>query len=189
MKTKLVLGVILAATTLFTACHSAEKASADAAIKGAQAAYAVVADQANKYVPDQSKEVQAAIQSAKDTYDKGDYVAAFEASKPLAGKVQDLGKAADTKKAELTAKWTELSSTIPGLLKEVQKKADALTKSHKLPKGADGSLAAAKQAWTDASAAFTSGQLPDAVAKASAAKATLIDLQPTLGIKPIKPKA
>ena len=91
MKTKLVLGVILAATTLFTACHSAEKASADAAIKGAQAAYAVVADQANKYVPDQSKEVQAAIQSAKDTYDKGDYVAAFEASKPLAGKVQDLG--------------------------------------------------------------------------------------------------
>jgi hypothetical protein len=74
-------------------------------------------------------------------------------------------------------------------LKEVQKKADALTKSHKLPKGADGSLAAAKQAWTDASAAFTSGQLPDAVAKASAAKATLIDLQPTLGIKPIKPKA
>ena len=143
-----------------------------------------MADHANKYVPDQAKEVQAAIQSAKDTFDKGDYVAAFEASKTLAGKVQDLGKAADAKKAELAAKWTELSTTIPGLLKEVQKKADALTKSHKLPKGADDSLATAKQAWTDASSAFTSGQLPDAVAKASAAKATLTELQTTLGIKP-----
>lgn len=90
MKT-LLATVILAGTMFFTACGNSHKTSADAASKSAQASYAVVADQANQYVPDQSKDVQAAIQSAKDSYDKGDYAAADEASKTLAGKVQDAG--------------------------------------------------------------------------------------------------
>jgi hypothetical protein len=184
MKTKLALASILAGMMLFAACDNAKKTGADAAIKGAQAAYAAVADQANQYVPEQAKDVQAGIQSAKDSFDKGDYTAAFEASKTLPGKVQDLAKAADAKKAELTAKWNELSSSMPGLVSAVQTKVDALTKSHKLPAGAADGLASVKQTWTDASAAFTSGQIPDALAKASAAKAKLTELQTTLGIKP-----
>jgi hypothetical protein len=184
MKTKLLLAAILAGMMFFTACENAKKTAADAAIKGAQTAYASVADQANQYVPDQAKEVQAAIQSAKDAFDKGDYNAAFEASKTLPVKVKALATAAAAKKDELTAKWNELSGSMPGLVSAVQTKVDALTKSHKLPKGAADSLASVKQTWTDASAAFASGQLPDALAKAYAAKAKLTELQTTLGIKP-----
>jgi len=184
MKTKLVITIIVAGMMFFTACSNSHNTDADAAIKSAQTAYAAVADEANQYVPDQSKQVQAAIQSAKDSYDKGDYDAADDASKALAGKVQDLGKAADAKKADLTAQWNELSGSVPGLVTEDQKKVDALTKKHKLPKGAADSLASAKQSWADASAAFASGKLPDAVAKASQAKANLTELQTTLGIKP-----
>ena len=66
----------------------------------------------------------------------------------------------------------------------VQTKVDALTKSHKVPAGAADTLASIKQTWTDASTAFTSGQIPDAVAKASAPKDKLIQLETTLGIKP-----
>jgi hypothetical protein len=66
----------------------------------------------------------------------------------------------------------------------VQTKVDALTKSHKLPAGAGDTLTSIKQNWTDASAAFTSGNLSGAIAQASAAKAKLTELQTTLGMKP-----
>jgi len=184
MKTKLALTAILAGLMFFTACENAQKTGADAAIKGAQTAYAAVADQANQYVPDQAKAVQTAIQSAKDAFDKGDYAGAFEASKALPGKLKDLAAAAAAKKDELTAKWKDMSGSMPGLVTAVQTKVDALTKSHKLPAGAADSLASVKQNWTDASTAFSSGQLSDAMAKASAAKAKLTELQTTLGMKP-----
>ena len=77
-----------------------------------------------------------------------------------------------------------MSGSMPGLVATVQKKVDALTKSHKLPAGAADSLASVKQSWTDASTAFQSGQLSDAMAKASAAKAKLTELQTMLGMKP-----
>jgi hypothetical protein len=184
MKIKLALTAILAGVMFSTACDNAQKTAADAAIKGAQTSYAAVADQASEYVPDQAKDVQTAIQSAKDAFDKGDYAAAFEASKALPGKVKDLAAAAAAKKDELTAKWTEMSGSMPGLVTAVQTKVAALTKSHKLPAGAADSLASVKQSWTDASTAFQSGQLSDAMAKASAAKAKLTELQTMLGMKP-----
>lgn len=184
MKTKLALTAILAALMFFTACDNAKKTGADAAIKGAQTAYAAVADQANQYVPDQAKDVQASIQSAKDAFDKGDYSGAFEAAKALPEKVKALAAAAAAKKDELTAKWNEMSGSMPGLMTAVQTKVAALTKSHKLPAGAADSFATVKQSWTDASSAFTSGNLSDAMAKASAAKAKLTELQTTLGMKP-----
>ena len=184
MKTQFVFAAILATMMFFTACENAQKTGADAAIKAAQTAYAAVADQANQYVPDQAKDVQTAIQSAKDAFDKGDYASAFEASEALPGKVKDLAAAAAAKKDELTAKWKEMSESMPGLVTAVQTKVNALTKSRRLPAGAADSLASAKQSWTDASTAFQSGQLADAMTKASAAKAKLVELQTMLGMKP-----
>lgn len=184
MRNRIVLIAMLAGMTFFTACDNAQKVGADTAIKAAQTAYSAVADQANKYVPDQSKAVQDAIQSAKDSYDKGDYAAAFETAKTLPGKIKDLEAAASAKKDELTAKWKDLSSSMPGLVSAVQSKVDSLSKSHRLPAGAGDTLASVKQAWTDASAQFSSGQIPDALAKASAAKDQLTELATKLGVKP-----
>jgi hypothetical protein len=175
---------MLAGILSFIACDDAQKTGADVAIKSAQTAYAAIADKANQYVPNQSQAVQAAIQSTKDAYDKGDYAAAFESAKTLPGKVKDLATAASAKKDELMAKWNDLSAKMPGLVATVSSKVDALKKTHKLPAGAADTLASVKQGWTDASAAFTSGQIPDALAKASAAKDKLMELEPKLGIKP-----
>lgn len=184
MKTRLALIAILAGMMFFTACENAQKTGADVAIKAAQSGYAAVADQATQYVPDQAKDVQSSIQAAKDAYDKGDYAAAFEASKALPGKIKDLAAAASAKKDELVAKWNEMSGSMPGMVTAVQNKVDALTKSHKLPAGAADTLATVKQSWTDASTAFSSGQIPDALAKASAAKDKLTELATKLGVKP-----
>jgi hypothetical protein len=184
MKSRLVISSLLATLTFFIGCENAQKTGAEAAIKAAQTGYAAIADQANQYVPDQAKDVQNAIQSAKDSFDKGDYAAAFETAKTLPGKIKDLEAAAIAKKDELTAKWKDLSGSMPGLISAVQSKADALTKSHKLPAGAADTLASVKQGWTDASSTFSSGQITDALAKASAAKDKLMELANKLGVKP-----
>jgi len=184
VKSKIVLCTILTGILFFTACDSAKKAAADEAIKAAQTAYGAVADQANQYVPDQAKDVQASIQAAKDAFDKGDYGAALDAAKTLPEKIKSLGAAAAAKKDELTAKWNDMSSSMPGLVSAVQTKVDALTKSHKLPAGAADDMAAIKQTWGDASSSFQSGKLQDAMAKASAAKEKLTQLQTMLGMKP-----
>jgi len=184
MKSKLLIPALVAGILCFAACDTARKTAAEAAIQGAQTAYSAVAEQANQYVPDQAKDVQASIQAAKDAYDKGDYSAALEAAKSLPEKIKALGAAAAAKKDELTAKWNEMSSSMPGLVSAVQTKVDALTKSHKLPAGAADNMAAVKQAWSDASAAFSSGKLQDAMSKASEAKDKLNQLQSKLGMKP-----
>ncbi len=184
MKSRLFVPTLLAVIMLFAACDAAKKTAAEAAIQGAQTAYSAVADQANQYVPDQAKDVQTSIQAAKDAFDKGDYGAALEAAKTLPEKIKALAAAASAKKDELTAKWTEMSSSMPGLVSAVQTKMDALTKSHKLPAGAADNMASAKQAWSDASAAFQSGKLQDAMSKASAAKDKLTQLESMLGMKP-----
>ena len=184
MKSKLVVSAILTGLLFLSACDSAKKATADEAIKAAQSAYGAIADQANQYVPDQAKDVQASIQAAKDAFDKGDYGASLDAAKTLPEKIKALGAAAAAKKDELTAKWNDMSSSMPGLVSAVQTKVDALTKSHKLPAGAADNMAAAKQVWGDASSAFQSGKLQDAMAKASEAKDKLTQLQTMLGMKP-----
>jgi hypothetical protein len=184
MKRSIVVSALLTVLLLIAACDSAKKTAAEAAIKGAQTAYAAVADQASQYVPDQAKDVQASIQSAKEALDKGDYSAALDAAKGLPAKIKALADAASAKKDELTAKWNELSGSMPGLVQAVQTKVDALTKKHKLPAGAADDLTAVKQAWGDASSAFQSGKLQDAMAKATAAKEKLTQLQTMLGIKP-----
>jgi hypothetical protein len=184
MKTKLLLIAMLAGIILFVACNDAQKSAADIAIKTAQGAYAVIADKANQYVPDQSKAVREAIDSTKEAYAKGDYAGAFAAARTLPGKIKDLAAAASARKDELTAKWNDLSSKMPGLVAAVQSRESALSKSHKLPAGANDTLASAKQIWSAAAAAFASGQIPDALAKASAAKQKLVDLEPKLGMKP-----
>jgi hypothetical protein len=184
MKSRVFIAALLAGIMLFAACDSAKKTAAEGAISGAQSAYAAVADQATQYVPDQAKDVQAAIQSAKDALAKGDYSAALDAAKSLPDKIKAMADAAKAKKDELTAKWTDMSSSLPGMVSDTQAKVDALTKTHKLPAGAADNFAAIKQTWTDASGAFSSGKIQDALAKASEAKAKLTELQTTLGMKP-----
>jgi hypothetical protein len=184
MRIKLAPAAILAGMLFFIGCENTKKTTADSAIKGAQTAYANIADQANRYVPDQAKDVQAAIQSAQDAFNKGDYSEAFEDARTLPVKVKGLKTAASARKDELTAQWNELSNSMPGLMSAIQTRVDTLTKRRKLPKGVADSLASAKQTWTDASAAFSAGLLPEALVKASAAKAALTELQTKLGTKP-----
>ena len=185
MKNKTFVAILVVGILLLAACDTAKKNAAEAAIQGATAAYGVVADQAAQYVPDQAKDVQASIQAAKDAYAKKDYSGALEAARNLPEQIKALRDAASAKKDELTAKLTELSSAFPQLLAAVQSREDSLKKAHKLPSGAADNLASVRQVWSDASTAFQSGKLQDAMAKATIAKEKLAELEAKLGMKPL----
>ena len=59
-----------------------------------------------------------------------------------------------------------------------------LPKTHTLPAGVGDQLDAAEQMWTDASSAFSSGNLSDAMAKANDVKDKFAALRTMLGVKP-----
>ncbi len=184
MKFRSLLVVSVASILLLAACDSAKKAGAEAAIKTAETAFSAVSGEASKYVPDQAKAVQDSLTAAKTSLTNGDYEAALNSAKDLPGKISDLAAAVKAKKDELTTQWTGLSGSLPKSVEEITTKVAALTKTHKLPAGVGEQFDAAKQMWTDASGAFSSGNLSDAMAKANEVKDKLAALRTTLGMKP-----
>ena len=184
MKFRTLLIMSVASILLLAACDSAKKAGAEAAIKTADTAFSAISGEASKYVPDQTKAVQDSLTAAKTSLTNGDYEAALTSAKDLPGKISDLATAVKAKKDELTAQWTSMSGTLPKNLEEIQAKVATLTKTHHLPAGAGDKLVAVQQMWTDASSAFTGGNLTDAMAKANEVKDSLFSLRTMLNMKP-----
>jgi hypothetical protein len=184
MKTYCLLTAAVVAFAFISGCSGAQKAAAEAAVSAAESAFQPVAAEAQKYVPDQAKAVKDSIDQAKASLTNGDYAAALETAKGLPGKITALAEAVKAKKAELTAKWNDLTSKIPGLVSAVESQMATLKKSHKLPSGADGAFSGLKQAWDDASTTFKAGDFQGAIAKADATKTKLAEIQKMLNMKP-----
>ena len=175
---------------VLVACESADKAPAAAAITTAQTAIDAVKGEAAKYVPDQVKSVEDALAAAKANFEKKDFKAALTGAQDAAAKAKDLGAAAAAKKAELTKAWEEVSSGVPQLAAAIKSRVDILSQSKKLPAGLDkakldgakADLAALNQSWTEASEAFKSGNVTDAVGKARVAKDKAVEAMTALNM-------
>ena len=169
-----------------------DKAPADAAIKAAEQAIQAVADDAGKYVPAQLKESQDALAAAKDKFTKGEYKEALAAATELGNKVKNLATAAAAKKEELTKAWNDLAASLPQTVASIQAKIEELGKAKKLPKGMDKAklaqaqegLAGITKAWDEASAAFTAGNLGEALGRASNLKEKGAEVMALLGMSP-----
>lgn len=176
------------------ACNT-DKAPADASIKAADQAITAIADDAGKYVPEKLKEAQDALAAAKDQFAKGQYKEALAAGTELGNKAKDLATATAAKKDELTKAWNDLAASLPQTVASITAKVEELGKAKKLPKGMDAAkltqakdgLAALNTAWTDASAAFTAGNLTDAMAKAGGLKEKGAEIMALLGMAPAAP--
>jgi hypothetical protein len=87
--------------------------------------------------------------------------------------------------------WSDLSASIPKSLDEVKAKLNAYSHGAHMPAGMDKTKLGdaktqyeqLKQTWADATSAATSGNLADAIKKASDAKDVLAKLKEMLGIK------
>jgi len=183
------MSCVIAALALAAACSS-QKVPAQAAVSAADQAFAAVKVEAAKYVPDEAKDIQSSLDSAKAALAKGDYQAALTEAQALPAKISALSSAIAAKKAELTQTWTALSAGMPQVIEAIKSRVDILAKAKKLPAGMDAAklesvktgLASITQAWGEATTAASSGNVADAVAKATAVKAKATEALATLGM-------
>lgn len=173
------VGVMLLIAALgLTGCESADKAPAAAAIAAAQSTLEGVRGEAAKYFADQVKSLEDALTAAKANFDKKEYKAALATAQDVGAKLKELAAAAAARKAELAKAWEEMSSGMPKLAEAIKSRIDVLSKSKRLPPGLDkakldsakNGLTEVHQTWTEASEAFKSGNVTDAVAKGKAAR-------------------
>jgi hypothetical protein len=173
------------------ACGSANKEAATAAIKVAEESWNAAKGEVVKYIPDQAKGVEDAIKGAKESFDKGNFDAALTTAKAIPDKVKELTAAAVAKKAELVKSWEAMSGGLPKMLETIKSRLDILSQSKKLPAnldkakldGAKGGYEAAAKMWDEAKAAFSGGNMTDAMAKAKDVKEKAVAVMTTLGMQ------
>ena len=163
---------------LVAACGSADKAPAEAAIKAAEEAINTAKAEVSKYMPDQASALDAGLAAAREKFNKGDFKGALSDAQGVTAKANELASAVAAKKAELSKAWQDTSTGILKVVQAIQSRVDILSQSKKLPAGmtaeklaeAKAGLAEITKQWSEASAASTSGNLTDALAKATAVK-------------------
>ena len=195
MKRLLTLSCVVMTIALAAACAN-QKVPAEAALKAADDAFAAVKVEGAKYVPDQTKAIEDALASAKDTLAKGEYEAVIKSAGEIPAKVTALSAAVAAKKTELTTSWAGFEA-VPQMVAAIQSRVDMLGKSKKLPKGSDAAafdqaktgLADATKTWADAKAAFTGGDLMGAVDKAKSVKAAAEKIMASLNMNAAAPAA
>jgi hypothetical protein len=183
------LTLVLLTCSLLIACGK-EKRMADAAILSAEREIAAAGENVGKYAPDQWKQITDALASAKDSAARKDYKAAIASLEGLGPKIQEAQAAASTRKTELENAWNEMSAGLPKMVDAIKSRVDALSASRKLPAGLDkarldeakASLAAATTAWSEATTAYGSGDLVEAVNKANAVKDRAAQIMQSLGM-------
>ena len=185
---KLARFVTVTAALLLGACAN-QMEPAQTAIAGIESAIGSASTDAGKYVPDQLSAVQGRLAELKAAFDKKDYQSVLSSAPALLTDAQSLlGAAAMKKEAVLkamSAEWTGLAASLPQLVSTVKSRVDMMSKSHHAPAGVDlaaarTGLADATALWGKAQAAFSSGNVEEAVnaarevkAKAEAAAAAL----------------
>jgi hypothetical protein len=174
----------VAAAVVLAGCAN-QKTPAQQAIAAAQTSLDAVRDEAQKYVPDQLQSVDDQLKSLKDSFAKGDYKSVLTGAPSLSSAVSALKDAAEAKKADAEAAlakakdaWGGMSADVPKMVEAIEAKVNAITKSHRLPKGVTkGAVASAKSgldglksSWSEAANAAAAGDFTTAVSKAQAVK-------------------
>ena len=172
------LVIMILAAALLTACGNRDKGPAETALKAAEEAINSMKGEASKYMPDQVNSLDSALAATREKLSKGDYKAVLSDAPALTSKAQEIASAAAAKKAELTKSWEGMNVGMPKVVEAIKSRVDILSQSKKLPAGMSAeTLAQAKaglseitQQWTAATEASKSGNLVDAMAKASSVK-------------------
>ena len=186
------LGAVLLG--LVMAACSPMKDPAEAALADANAALQRVAPDALKYAPTEYAAVNDQVAAMKAAFDKKDYEAVLNMVRKLGPDLRLLAETVNSKKGEamiaLKDQWSRMARDLPKSFSATEARIAELSKAHKLPKGvtkdalagAGAAVDAAKQGWSDAQSARTSGNIEDAVTKGKAAEAKLSELMASLAM-------
>jgi uncharacterized phage infection (PIP) family protein YhgE len=196
MKRKSLWLTSLCAAVLIVAACANLKEPARQAVASAESSLAAMRDEGAKYAPDALAAVEAQLASLKESFAKGDYKAVMAGAPKVTAAIAGLKDTITAKKAEMEAalasQCSSLSADLPKMIEAIQSRVDTLSKSRRLPKNLDkatfesakSGLDSLKATWAEATAASSSGNVADAVAKAQAAKDKGTDIMSQLGMKP-----
>jgi len=181
--------MIVAAGLILTGCSKA-KGQAEAALKAAEKAISEAKPEAEKFVPDQIKALEAALTGAKEKFGKGDYSAALSDAQAIPGKVKEMVASLNAKKDELTKTWTNLDQGIPKMMEAIKSRVGILSQSKKLPANltkekfeeAKSGLDNALKDWETAKESFKGGMLAEAVTKGNTVKEKAVQVLQILGM-------
>jgi glycyl-tRNA synthetase beta subunit len=172
-----------------TACGTAE-VSAEAAIGAMEEAFNTVKTEASEYLPEDAKSIEDSLDKVKKTLAEGDYRQALTDVQELAPSITSLQEAVTVKKAELTAAWEGLGGNLPAAVSGIRERLETLDESDSLPAGLTGEIVAAARTvydtivelWNQATSAFESGMLTDAMSLAQQVKTKVVEVMTSLGM-------
>jgi uncharacterized protein YaaN involved in tellurite resistance len=181
--------MIVAAGLISMGCSKA-KGQAEAALKAAEKAISEVKPEAEKFVPDQIKAVEAALNGAKEKFGKKDYSAALSDAQAIPEKVKEIVASLNAKKDELTKTWADLDQGIPKMMEAIKSRVGILSQSKKLPANltkekfeeAKSGLESALKDWETAKESSKTGNLAEAVTKGNTVKEKAVQVLQILGM-------
>lgn len=190
---------LCAAVLVLGAC-AGQKAPAGKLVADIEATVTAASGEAAQYVPEQLAEVQSKLGTLKAGYDKQDYAGVMMQGPAVLSAAQGLATAAAAKKDEilkaLGEEWAGLSAALPGDMTAIQNRIELLSKKSSKKRAAGIDLLAAKSGvsdaaalWSKAQAAFSAGNLQEAVTTAKAVKEKSIALAASLQLDLAAPAA
>ena len=194
---------VVASGLVLAAC-AGQKEPATRAVADIETAVASMRDDASKYAPTELQQVEAGLASLKDSLAKEDYKAVVDGAPAVSSQVASLQQVVSAKRDEAQAamaaasdEWRALSAEVPSMVAAIESRVDVLGQSKRLPKNvtkeafesAKTGLESMKTAWTDATAAFGSGDPVRAVELGKSAKETGAATLTALGMEANPPAA
>ncbi len=164
--------VALVALFVMAGC-SQDKQLADTAIKSAEQALTGMAADAQAYMPEQYTAAQDALAAAKQSFEQGHYKEALAAAQELTAMAPEMASTLATKKEEMSQAWADMSANMPAMMTAIQAEMDKVAKTKRYPSGMDAAkfqelttmVGTLNQTWTDATNAFSAGNVAEAVNK------------------------
>lgn len=192
MKNALKLTAAALCCVALVACS--QKGPAEAALKAAEASVSDVKSEGARYAPEQTKGLMVSFAAAQDAFNKGDYKTSQEIAQGIPARAKDVSAAIAARKDELGKAWAGLSG-VPAMVEQIKARVEALGAMKKLPKDMDAarldtakaSLAEMTKNMGEASEAYKSGNLIDALSKGNAVKARATETMAALGLTAATP--
>jgi hypothetical protein len=166
------------------AACSSQKDPATAAVKAARDAYKTVDASDMRYAAAEAKGVRDAVENSEAALERAAYPLAIQEATGVPERVAKLKTAIATRKADLTASWTKMSTAVPPFMTAINnrlKGGGGLAKPD--AEKARAEMESVSNAWTEAEVAAQSGDVGTAASKAGDVKGALVAMAGKLKMK------